>query len=119
MASAGFLKLRELERERSSLERKMASGEKMLEGSLIERRISCGKKTCRCADGNLHGPYYYLSRKVRGKTRMIYLKDKDLIQAARAHRTFQKALTRWREVGRKIERELVKMREARIVHKVM
>jgi hypothetical protein len=39
------------------------------EGSLVERYMSCGKPTCRCADpANLHGPYYQLSWKVAGKT---------------------------------------------------
>ena len=30
-----------------------------LPGSLRKRRMRCGKLTCRCKTGALHGPYYY------------------------------------------------------------
>lgn len=41
-----------------------------LPGTVLERRIRCGKKGCRCgADPpQLHGPYYQWTRKVAGKT---------------------------------------------------
>ncbi len=41
-----------------------------LPGTLVERRIRCGKPGCRCADDatGLHGPYYQWTRKVNGKT---------------------------------------------------
>ncbi len=32
-----------------------------LAGSLVEQRRRCGKERCRCARGELHGPYAYLS----------------------------------------------------------
>src|SRR6266853_7054366 len=40
-----------------------------LAGSLVEQRRRCGKERCRCARGELHGPYAYLS--VAG--RMVYV----------------------------------------------
>ena len=40
-----------------------------LAGSLAEQRRRCGKEGCRCRQGELHGPYAYLS--VGG--RMIYV----------------------------------------------
>jgi hypothetical protein len=41
-----------------------------LPGTIIERRIRCGKKGCRCgADPpQMHGPYYQWTRKVKGVT---------------------------------------------------
>jgi len=42
-----------------------------LPGTLVERRIRCGKPGCRCAaddPAGLHGPYYQWTRKVNGKT---------------------------------------------------
>lgn len=41
-----------------------------LPGTVLERRVRCGKKGCRCrADPpQLHGPYYQWTRKVAGKT---------------------------------------------------
>lgn len=42
----------------------------VLPGSLIERRMSCGKSGCRCqADPpHLHGPYHQWTRKIDRKT---------------------------------------------------
>ncbi len=41
-----------------------------LPGTLVERRIRCGKPGCRCATdpAQLHGPYFSWTRKVAGKT---------------------------------------------------
>lgn len=41
-----------------------------LPGTLLTRRMSCGKSTCRCqADPpQLHGPYHQWTRKIDGKT---------------------------------------------------
>lgn len=41
-----------------------------LPGTVLERRIRCGKPGCRCgADPpQLHGPYYQWTRKVKGRT---------------------------------------------------
>lgn len=41
-----------------------------LPGTLLERRMACGKPTCRCkADPpQLHGPYHQWTRKIDGKT---------------------------------------------------
>jgi hypothetical protein len=40
-----------------------------LAGSLAEQRRRCGKEGCRCAQGELHGPYAYLS----AAGRMVYV----------------------------------------------
>src|SRR5260370_17192321 len=51
-----------------------------LAGSLLEQRRRCGKEGCRCARGELHGPYAYLS--VAG--RMVYV-PAVLADVVRAH----------------------------------
>lgn len=38
-----------------------------------EERVKCGKKTCRCAAGELHGPYTYKYWKEDGKLRKAYV----------------------------------------------
>jgi hypothetical protein len=35
--------------------------------------VRCGKKICRCAKGNLHGPYWYAYWSENGKTRSQYV----------------------------------------------
>ncbi len=47
----------------------------VLQGSVVERRMECGKPACRCHEdpGSRHGPYYQWTWKVDGKTRAMYL----------------------------------------------
>lgn len=49
------------------------------EGSLVERRLPCGNPNCRCHKdpANLHGPYYQLSWKEKGKTRTRLLSPQE------------------------------------------
>jgi len=36
-------------------------------------RVRCGKKRCKCAGGNLHGPYWYAYWPEGGKTKSQYI----------------------------------------------
>lgn len=47
----------------------------MRRGSLSERYMKCGQKSCRCHDDTeaRHGPYYSLTRGESGRTRSRYL----------------------------------------------
>jgi hypothetical protein len=57
-------------------EKRRAIGERLVEvgdirqGSLYERSLKCGKSGCRCSSDKsyLHGPHYFLTKKVEGKT---------------------------------------------------
>jgi hypothetical protein len=43
-----------------------------LPGSLRKRRMRCGKQSCRCRTGALHGPYYYFEpSRQHGKWRYV------------------------------------------------
>src|SRR6266581_173708 len=42
-------------------------------GSLQEEWRRCGKSTCRCASGTLHGPYWYLRWREGGRQRRQYV----------------------------------------------
>ena len=59
----------ELRSRRDRLAAGLPQAAAFLAGSLVEQRRRCGKEGCRCARGELHGPYAYLS--VAG--RMVYV----------------------------------------------
>ena len=61
-----------------------------LPGTILERRIRCGKRGCRCgADPpQLHGPYYQWTRKLNGKTQTRLL---SAAQLARYRSWFENA----------------------------
>lgn len=42
-------------------------------GTIIEKYQLCGKGNCKCADGDLHGPYKHRITYVNGETKWEYL----------------------------------------------
>ena len=77
-------KIKDLSLERFKAEMEMLrdiSRKKMLCGSVVKKYKACGKGGCKCTRGALHGPFNYLTYKVEGKTKMIFIK-KNLWEAA-------------------------------------
>ena len=67
------LSLRQLRDRRRRIARRIPDLEAVVAGSLQDQRRRCGKEGCRCARGELHGPYLYLSMRVGRRTRMLYV----------------------------------------------
>ena len=70
-------KIRDLSLDRFKIEMNMLrvlSRKKMLYGSVVKKYKACGKAGCKCTRGELHGPFYYLSFKKEGKTKMIFIR---------------------------------------------
>ncbi len=57
---------------------------KTMPGTVHTQFVRCGKSNCRCANGELHGAYYYHFVRVGGRLRKRYLKASEVeeIQAA-------------------------------------
>lgn len=57
-------------------------------GTVHRQFVRCGKASCKCARGELHGAYYYHFVRVNGKLTKRYLKANqvELLQAACASR---------------------------------
>ncbi|HLB77507.1 MAG TPA: DUF6788 family protein [Candidatus Dormibacteraeota bacterium] len=80
------LTARQLRARRRRLAAGLADPAVTLQGSLVNQTRRCGKEGCRCARGELHGPYVYLSVG-RGKgARLLYV-PAQLAEAARRHIT--------------------------------
>jgi hypothetical protein len=70
-------KIKDLGAARFKIEMEMIRGlsrKKMLKGSVVKKYKACGKEGCKCTKGDLHGPFYYLTYKEEGKTKMIFLR---------------------------------------------
>lgn len=67
------LSLRQLRDRRRRIARQIPDLEVLIAGSLQTQRRRCGKEGCRCARGELHGPYLYLSLRAGRRTRMLYV----------------------------------------------
>ena len=66
-------------------------------GSLAREMIRCGRANCKCANGSLHGPYYYRVWMARGIRYKAYVKKAEVerikatIEIFRARRRKQQA----------------------------
>src|ERR1035437_3103106 len=56
---------------RGRLVRSLGSLREMLPGSFVERRRSCGRPTCHCADGTLLHSQYQISVLIDGKPKAL------------------------------------------------
>ena len=86
----------------------------MVAGSIYTVYKKCGNKNCRCAHGKPHGPFYYLSRKVDGKTRLTFVRraDEDEVEEkAYNYKKYIKAAADLKKIDRKIYGYLKKIKE--------
>jgi hypothetical protein len=80
---------------------------KILAGAVCAQWRKCGKPGCRCARGQLHGPYWYRFWREAGRLRKAYVRSSELAetqtaceerrQQGRAART---AMMDWRKAAR-------------------
>ena len=64
----------QLRARRRRLNKTLRHAETTLLGALVTQGRRCGREGCRCAQGELHGPYVYISlRKPRGRSGLLYV----------------------------------------------
>lgn len=85
----------------------------MIDGYWIARYIECGKSGCKCASGDKHGPYYYISRTVRGKTHLEYveeghLKKEDMCKSWSRHSGWVAQMVKYNHEIESLYRQLAK-----------
>ena len=85
-ASDARRRLRTAEAARDTHVQELMQGSTMVVGSFLKQGRTCGKPTCRCATGEKHQARY-LSRKVKGRTQMVYVPAaNEVAVAAKAER---------------------------------
>jgi hypothetical protein len=85
------LSVRQLRARRRRLAASLADPQANLEGSLVSQMRRCGKEGCRCTQGELHGPYVYLSVS-RGSDRRLLYVPSELAEMVRRHVTLSKQI---------------------------
>jgi hypothetical protein len=97
---------------RARLLRTLPSMEHVLRGSLIERYLRCGKPGCKCAQGEGHGPKFYLSVSFAGhRPQMDYVRQGDYERVSQCLSNYQQLRAAIEEIC-EINRELLRRREA-------
>jgi len=67
------LSIRQLRARRARLARQLPDVEATVRGALQRQMRRCGKAGCRCAEGELHGPYMYLSVQTGKRSGLLYV----------------------------------------------
>lgn len=99
-------KLALLLRERNFLEQKLLNTRgKLIEGCLSSRFTECRKGNCKCTRGQPHGPFLYMSTKVKGRLKYYYVGKKEdlkIVEGLRQYKQFQSKLERIRKINKEI-----------------
>jgi hypothetical protein len=70
----GAMTVRQLRVRRRRLAHSLPDVEGLIAGSVVDQGRRCGKEGCRCASGELHGPYtYVVLPRAGGRTRTVYV----------------------------------------------
>jgi len=85
-ADLSSLSVRQLRARRRRLAASLADPQVKLAGSLVSQMRRCGKEGCRCIQGDLHGPYVYLSISRGADRRLVYV-PAELAEVVRQHLT--------------------------------
>ncbi len=108
-------KIHFLEQQRKKTLTYLLHPKKMVSGSIYTAYKKCGNKNCRCAKGDLHGPFSYLSKKVEGKTVLTFIRraDEDRVcTQAENYRKYTKAMARLNKLNSRIYENIKKIKEA-------
>lgn len=71
-----------LRHRKGTLLRLLAVPADLLRGSYVERFTTCGKSNCVCAQGQRHGPFYYLASNLSAGKVLKFLLKKPVQQSA-------------------------------------
>lgn len=67
-----------LKRKLSYLQKKIKNIKPVMRGSIVELKVNCGNKSCKCyKEKNAKHPAYYFSVNMDNKTKLIYLGKKN------------------------------------------
>ncbi len=80
-------------------------------GAVCAQMVRCGKPTCKCARGELHGPYFYHFVRVNGVLVKRYVKAKDAPKLRAAYEDGRNESRQQREASRKAHRDLRRLLE--------
>jgi hypothetical protein len=85
----------QMRRARARLARRLGRAGELMKGSLVMRATRCGRAGCKCAQGEKHGPYLYVSVFQEGRTRSVYVPQH-----------LEGEVRRWVENARHLERDV-------------
>src|SRR5262245_46595660 len=96
---------------RAPLQERMDPLPKTLPGTVCRQSRRCGKPNCRCADGELHGPYFYRFWREGRKLRKEYIRPERLAEVMKRCTQRQKQQREKQQSWRKWQRTVRLLRQ--------
>jgi len=96
--------LTDMLKKQKELARQIPRSPKVIKGSLVELKRTCGKPNCRCQKGEKHISLY-LSQSKKGKTKMTYIprkSEKKVREYVKRHKKYIEVLDELSELNIKI-----------------
>jgi len=94
-----------LEAQRKKIIHYLLNAHDMTSGSIYKVYKKCGNKNCRCAKGNLHGPFKYLSKKKDGITKLTFVRRADEEKIEKMALDYRKYITHMAKLN-KIDKKI-------------
>jgi hypothetical protein len=105
-----------LEQQRQKAITYLLNPKDMVSGSTYSTYKKCGNKRCRCAKGELHGPFNYISKRVDGKTILTFVRRADeskITKKSENYREYIKVIAGLNKIDKKIYDNVKKIKEAK------
>jgi len=99
-------KISQVNKKREALLQKIMKTEPFLAAQVYERFKKCGNKTCKCARGELHGPFVWLYQKKKGQKLLSTSVPKDFAKEAKELAENYKILLENRKKVREADSEI-------------
>jgi hypothetical protein len=104
--------MRKLLQRRQRLIEQAPALEEVIRGSIVERRLRCGTKSCHCADGPGHAATYLCVTLGPGRTEQLSISGSLVDQARRGVAAYERWWAVVEEVSR-INRQLLRLERER------
>jgi len=99
--------INKLSKDRWLLTRKILQPGKLLTASFYERYTKCGSPNCKCAKGELHGPFYWIYQNKKGKKFISTSCVSDKINEAKLcsenYKNFKESWSRIKKIDEEID----------------
>ncbi len=107
-------KLHLLDKERRLNIFKLIHGEQMVHGIPYKLFKKCGNKNCKCAKGELHGPYPALSICKNGKQKIVMIKQEDMVSVvpqAKRYQSYRRIVSKIHKINKEIDKILLEVKD--------
>ena len=74
----------------------------------------CGNKNCKCAKGELHGPYPALSVCKNGKQKIVMIKQEDMVSIvtqAKRYQSYRRIVSKIHKINKEIDKILLEVKD--------